>query len=232
MDTSRARRRLMLRLEQEFRATQGVTGRSAPSSRVWWALSAVCRDNFVPEAERGADWFDMPIPIGQGQTISAPFLVALVADLLDLSPDDTVLEVGTGSGYQAAILASLARQVSTVEIVPSVAAAAAERLHDLGHPNVEVHVGDGADGLPDEAPFDGIVVNGAATAIPLPLLQQLRPGGTMVVPVAAAGASQQQLLVVRKANDGRISYRSVLPVRFDRLIAPSPAMPEASATHT
>lgn len=220
----------MLRLEQEFRATQGVTGKASPSPRVWWALSTVPRDAFVPEDERGSAWYDMPIPIGQGQTISAPFLVALVADLLDLSPDDTVLEVGTGSGYQAAILSSLAMKVHTVEIAPDAAQVAAGRLLAQGHPNVEVHVGDGARGLPAEAPFDAIVVNGATAAIPLPLLQQLRPGGTMVVPVAAAG-THQQLLVVRKGNDGRVSYRSVLPVRFDKLIVPD-AAPDAGAAAT
>lgn len=212
---ARARRRMLTRLDHEFRSTQGVTGRATPSPRVWWALSAVPREAFVEEGERPDGWIDAVMPFGHGNALSRSFLVALTTDLLDLSPDDVVLEVGTGSGYTAALLGALAGAVHTLEVVPAVAERARGRLARLGYGNVEVHERDGAAGLPTRAPFDAILVSGATPAIPRALLEQLRDGGRLVVPVATN--SGQELLFVKKAMDGRISWQSVLPVQLPRL---------------
>ena len=176
-------------------------------------MAAVPRHAFVPDDVRDLAYDDRPLPIGAGQTISQPFMVALMTDLLDVGAGDVVLEVGTGSGYQAAVLAPLAAEVYTIEIVPELGESAALRLRRLGYDNVHVRVGDGYYGWPEAAPFDGIVVTAAASHVPPPLIQQLRPGGRMVIPIGGAFA-RQQLMLVEKNEDGTVTTRQLLPVQF------------------
>jgi protein-L-isoaspartate(D-aspartate) O-methyltransferase len=176
-------------------------------------MTDVPRHAFVPEDVRGEAYEDRPLPIGYGQTISQPFIVALMTDLLDLEQGDKVLEVGTGSGYQAAVRAPLADQVYSIEIVPGLGASAQQALERVGYANVETRVGDGYYGWPEQAPFDGIVVTAAANHIPPPLIEQLKPGGRMIIPVGSAFFSQQ-LVLVEKTEAGKITTRQLLPVRF------------------
>src|SRR5687767_13163699 len=180
-------------------------------------MRAVPRHEFVPEAERRLAYQDMPLPIGYGQTISQPFIVALMTDLLDLKPGATVLEIGTGSGYQAAVLSPLAARVFTIEIVPELGASARAVLQRLGYANVETKVGDGYYGWPEAAPFDGIVVTAAAGTVPPPLVQQLKPGGRMVIPVGSRFAVQH-LMLVEKDRNGSVTTRQLLPVQFVPLL--------------
>jgi protein-L-isoaspartate(D-aspartate) O-methyltransferase len=177
------------------------------------AMRRTPRHAFVPPEFRDEAYDDRPVPIGFGQTISQPFIVALMTDLLDADRRDTVLEIGTGSGYQAAVLAQVAGEVYSIEIVPALGARAAETLRALGYANVETRIGDGYYGWPERAPFDGIVVTAAASHIPPPLVEQLAPGGRMVIPIGAAFATQQ-LMLVEKRPDGTLTTRQVLPVRF------------------
>jgi protein-L-isoaspartate(D-aspartate) O-methyltransferase len=162
---------------------------------------------------------DTPLPVGHGKTISQPFIVALMTDLLELQPEDTVLEVGTGLGYQTAVLAQLARRVYSVELIEPLSAGAAVRLKRLGYAdNIELRIGDGRRGWPERAPFPKIIVTAAPEVIPPALLQQLAPGGRMVIPAGLKGA--QQLLVVSKDETGMLASREVLPVAFSALEAP------------
>ncbi|HET9948111.1 MAG TPA: protein-L-isoaspartate(D-aspartate) O-methyltransferase [Longimicrobiales bacterium] len=177
------------------------------------AMRSVPRHEFVPAERRALAYEDMPLPIGLGQTISQPYVVALMTELLDPEPGDRILEVGTGSGYQAAVAARLVAEVYTIEIVPELARSAAERLERLGVENVRVREGDGYLGWPEEAPFDGILVTAGADEVPPPLVEQLAPGGRMVIPVGDARAGQV-LRVLEKLPDGEVSERDVLPVRF------------------
>ncbi|THK34531.1 protein-L-isoaspartate(D-aspartate) O-methyltransferase [Ensifer sp. MPMI2T] len=195
--------------------------RSAPSAvegqgidpAVLETMAKVPRHLFVPEELRGAAYRDRPLPIGYGQTISQPFIVALMTDLINVGPGDVVLEVGTGSGYQAAVLSPRAGKVYSIEIIPELGKRAAARLAELRYGNVEVKVGDGYYGWPEHAPFDGIVVTAAASHIPPPLVEQLAKGGRMVVPVGAPFATQF-LMLVEKRQDGSITTRQLLPVGF------------------
>jgi protein-L-isoaspartate(D-aspartate) O-methyltransferase len=177
------------------------------------AMRTVPRHAFVPENLRALAYEDRPLPIGYGQTISQPFIVALMTDLLDTEPGDRVLEIGTGSGYQAAVLAPLVDEVYSIEIVPGLGERAAAVLEELGYANVETKVADGYYGWPEVAPFDGIVVTAAANQIPPPLVEQLNPGGRMVIPIGGPFAAQQ-LMLVEKQQDGGITTRQVLPVQF------------------
>ena len=176
-------------------------------------MRAVPRHEFVPEDVRPFAYEDQPLPIGYGQTISQPFIVALMTDLLDVGPGDKVLEIGTGSGYQAAVLAPLVEEVYSVEIVPELGARAGATLEALDFANVETRVADGYYGWPEAAPFDGIVVTAAASHVPPPLVGQLKPGGRMIIPIGSAFAAQQ-LMVVEKQEDGTVTTRQVLPVQF------------------
>ncbi|ULJ71580.1 protein-L-isoaspartate(D-aspartate) O-methyltransferase [Rhizobium gallicum] len=195
--------------------------RSAPSAVegqgidpvVLKTMGKVPRHFFVPEELRGAAYRDRPLPIGYGQTISQPFIVALMTDLINVGPGDVVLEIGTGSGYQAAVLSPLAAKVYSIEIIPKLGERAAARLAELHFDNVEVKVGDGYYGWPAHAPFDGIVVTAAASHIPPPLVEQLARGGRMVVPVGGPFATQF-LMLVEKRVDGSITTRQLLPVSF------------------
>ncbi len=195
-----------------------LEGRTGLDPRVLAVLRRVPRHAFVPAGQAARAYEDRPLPIGHGQTISQPFVVALMTDLLRPAPGHVVLEVGTGSGYQAAVLAELVRHVHTVEIIPPLADAAERRLRALGYRNVAVHRGDGYHGVPEAAPFDGIVVTAAAAgAVPPPLLDQLRPGGRMAIPVGG-GFALQHLVLVDKAADGKVRTRQTLPVAFVPLV--------------
>jgi protein-L-isoaspartate(D-aspartate) O-methyltransferase len=205
--------RLLEEIRADARATANYTGRAAFSERVMQALGEVPRDEFVPPELGYAAWANRPLPIGLGQTISQPYIVALMTDLIDPEPDDTVLEIGTGSGYQAAVLAGLVKQVYTMDIVEPLATGAAARLRRLGYDNVEVRSGNGRLGWPEHGPYDGILVAAAAPEIPPALIAQLKPCGRLVIPVGDARESQELLLLSKDARGG-MSERSVLPVVF------------------
>lgn len=190
-------------------------GKAALDERVLAAMARIPRHDFVPAVLKPFAYHDTPLPIGFDKTISQPFIVALMTDLLDPKPDETVLEVGTGLGYQSAILADLARQVWSVEIVEELASEAEARLRQLGCDNVTIRIGDGSKGWVEHAPFDKIIVTAAAELAPPALLQQLKPGGRMVLPTGLADA--QKLTVVDKSTTGRIALREIMPVRFSLL---------------
>jgi protein-L-isoaspartate(D-aspartate) O-methyltransferase len=177
------------------------------------AMRRTPRHAFVPADLQDLAYADRPLPIGYGQTISQPYIVALMTDLLRLEPHSRALEIGTGSGYQAAILAELGHEVFTMEIVPALAEGAAKRLSDLGYEIVHVREGDGYFGWPGAAPFDAIVVTAAASHVPPPLIEQLKPGGRMVIPVGAAFLTQQ-LILIEKLADGTLRTEALLPVVF------------------
>jgi len=200
-------------IRESVRSSATYTGRSKLSARVMAAMADVPREEFVLPAYRHQAYDNTPLPIEAGQTISQPLIVALMTDLLDPQPADIMLEVGTGSGYQAAVLSGLVDQLYSIEIVEELADSAAAVLANLGYDNVTVRAGDGYAGWPEHAPFDGIIVTAAADKIPPPLLQQLKPGGKLVIPVGAEHG-YQELLLVEVDESGEISRRSVLPVRF------------------
>jgi protein-L-isoaspartate(D-aspartate) O-methyltransferase len=213
-DLAAERARMVTTIEAHAKQASTTLGRNFIAPEVLKAVSAVPRHEFVPDGLRGDAYADRPLPIGYGQTISQPFIVALMTDLLRVGPDDAVLEVGTGSGYQAAVLAHLARRVYTIEIVPGLAESAAARLQRLGYSNVVARTGDGYYGWEEAAPFDSIIVTAAANQIPPPLIRQLKPKGRMVIPVGAPFAVQYLVLVERDPDNGRVTTRQLLPVRF------------------
>jgi protein-L-isoaspartate(D-aspartate) O-methyltransferase len=176
-------------------------------------MAKVPREEFVPVSAKGEAYANVPLAIGHGQTISQPFIVAFMSDLLKLGKDDVVLEVGTGCGYQAAVLAELARFVYTIEIIEPLAEQARARLQNLGYDNIEVRYGDGYAGWEEHAPFDGIMVTAGATDVPPPLVEQLKPGRRLVLPVSSSWLGQDLLLVEKDAS-GKTQRRSVLPVAF------------------
>lgn len=204
-----------IRLETEL--TAHYTGRAALDERVLEAMARVPRHAFVPEHLQGSAYANHPLPIGHGQTISQPYIVALMTDLIRPRPQHVVLEVGTGSGYQAAILACLVKQVYSLEIVADLARQALERLQRLGYGNVAVRSGDGHQGWPEHAPYDAILVTAAAAAVPPALVAQLKLGGTLVIPVGSRFTGQD-LLVISKDEEGRVRERNVLPVIFVPLV--------------
>jgi protein-L-isoaspartate(D-aspartate) O-methyltransferase len=209
------------------------TGKSTLAARVMEVMGKVPRHEFVPVEIKPYAYANVPLPIGHGKTISQPFIVALMTDLLDIHPEDVVLEIGTGLGYQAAVLAELAAKVYSVEILEELEARARKRLERLGYRNVETRVGNGYYGWSEYAPFDKLIVTAAPELIPAPLIAQLKPGGKMVIPAGLMGA--QQLMLVEKQNNGRVVTREVLPVRFAELedgaqrdVPPAPSeMPKA-----
>jgi protein-L-isoaspartate(D-aspartate) O-methyltransferase len=207
------RARMVAEIAAMARETGGATGRPRLSQAVMEAMATVPRHRFVPLFQEAVAYENRPLPIGEGQTISQPFLVALMTDLLDPKPGDTVLEIGTGSGYQAAVLAQLVRKVYTIEIVEPLARRATHLLEQLGYRNIEVRVGDGYNGWPESAPFDSIIVTAAPAKVPKRLVDQLKPGGRMVIP-AGGPSDEQQLLIVEKRPDGTTTTRRTLPVRF------------------
>ena len=209
----RERQQMVAAIESMARATSAETGRERFAERVIEAIGKVPRHRFVGAAYAASAYRNAPLPIGQGQTISQPYIVALSTDLIDPQPEHVVLEIGTGSGYQAAVLSELVKEVYSIEIVEPLGQAAAKRLESLGYENVHVRIGDGYRGWPEHAPFDGIVVTAAAPFIPEPLIAQLKPGGKMVIPVDAPHGGQDMLLVEKHA-DGTIAKRVVLRVAF------------------
>lgn len=208
-----AHQRLLRDIESEARDTGSWTGRATYSDRVMAAMARVPRHEFVPEWEIPCAYANRPLGIGHGQTISQPYIVAVMTDLLDLKEDDRVLEVGTGCGYQAAVLAETAGHVYTLESVPELAEQARFRLRRLGYRNVTVRVGDGYRGWPEEAPFDAIMVTAAPPEIPPALGEQLRTGGRMVIPVGRRNETQMLYRCVKQA-DGTLSKEAKLPVAF------------------
>lgn len=213
IDHARDLELLLDEIREEVRATRQLTGRSALDERVIEALRQVPRHAFVPDEIQYGAYANHPLPIGHGQTISQPYIVALMTDLIQPRPDDVVLEIGAGSGYQAAVLGKLVSQVYTMEIVEALAREAGERLHRLGYDNVEVRQGNGRLGWPEHAPYDAILVAAAARQIPPALIEQLKPGGILVIPVGEQNAAQN-LTVIRKQENGRVEQTHVLPVAF------------------
>jgi protein-L-isoaspartate(D-aspartate) O-methyltransferase len=207
------RERLVRDIEADVQETSERIGRKALAPMVMEAMRLVQRHEFVPEAQRPYAYENRPLPIGYGQTISQPYIVAIMTELADAAPGKTALEVGTGSGYQAAILAACGTQVFTMEIIPELAQEAKLRLERLGYQNVEVRTGDGYYGWPEHAPFDVILVTAAGSHIPPPLVAQLKPKGKMVIPVGGPFMTQQ-LMLVEKTEDGKVTTRQLLPVAF------------------
>ena len=203
----------MLRtIKEECLFTGGLTGRYTLRQQVFDAMATVRREEFVPDELKPYAYDNSPLPIGNGQTISQPFIVALMTDLLEPEPDDTILEIGTGSGYQAAVLSQMVRKVYSLEIIPDLAQQAARRLRQLGYDRVEVIASDGSSGLPEHAPYEGIIVTAAAPRIPEALIEQLAPFGRLVIPVGRPYLPQDLLLVEKSGT--KITSRSILSVAF------------------
>jgi protein-L-isoaspartate(D-aspartate) O-methyltransferase len=211
------RRALIAEIETDFAATAHLTGRRAPSARLRAALGKVRRDAFVPSGAANLAYVNAPLPIGSGQTISQPYIVAIMTELLDLKRGDRVLEIGTGSGYQAAILAELAEKVYSVEVVPALARKARAALDQEGYCGIETREGDGAEGWAEHAPYDAIIVTAAAPSVPPALLDQLKRGGRMVIPVGGRFETQSLLLITKSAG-GEIARRQIIAVAFVPLV--------------
>ncbi len=207
-------REQMIRLiEADVRYTSHYLKQSSLDTRVLDAMAQVPRHEFVPSSMVDKAYQNRPLPIGHGQTISQPYIVAIMTDLLDIEPGQRILEIGTGSGYQAAVLAQIGTRVWSVEIIPPLGQQAKTRLQRLGYDRVELRIGDGYYGWPEQAPFDAIIVTAAANHIPPPLLKQLKPGGKMIIPVGSRFTTQQLILITRGENNEFVT-RQVLPVRF------------------
>ncbi len=207
------RAELLQSIRDDVYSTQDYTGIDAFSKAVMTAIERVPRHEFVPWHMRKYAYLNRPLPIGHDQTISQPYIVALMTELANIDGDAVVLEIGTGSGYQAAVLGEIARQVYSIEIVEPLGKRAQRTLQRLGYNNIEVRIGDGYHGWPEAAPFDAILVTAAPEQVPQPLLDQLRPGGRLVIPVGDQGAVQT-LKVLEKDARGAIHERSALPVSF------------------
>jgi len=216
-DYAAQRSRMVSEVEAMYAETRSETGLPAMSPAVRAAMGKVERHRLVPAGEASRAYRNHPLPIGSGQTISQPYIVALSTDLLNPKPSDVILEVGTGSGYQAAVLAEIVSRVYSIELIASLGDAARRRLEELRYGNIEVRIGDGYKGWPEKAPFDGIVVTAAAPRVPQALIDQLKPGGRMVIPVGGAGEIQVLKLLVKRA-DGGVDEKRVLPVRFVPLV--------------
>jgi protein-L-isoaspartate(D-aspartate) O-methyltransferase len=207
--------------QRENMVRDQIAARGIRNARVLKAMRAAPRHLFMPSDVRSQAYQDRPVPIGYGQTISQPYIVAFMSDALEVRPEHRVLEIGTGSGYQAAILADLAAEVYTIEIVPNLAKSSAETLKQLGYKNVFVRAGDGYQGWPEKAPFDRIILTAAPPELPPVLIDQLKPGGILLAPVGKS-TFDQEIVRVSKAADGRVTTRSLLPVRFVPMVK-SPA---------
>ncbi|HEY7655929.1 MAG TPA: protein-L-isoaspartate(D-aspartate) O-methyltransferase [Burkholderiales bacterium] len=212
------REQMMTEIITEAALTVGHTGRAAFSERVMRVISSMPRHEFVPVELQPYAYLNRPLPIGYEKTVSQPFIVALMTDLLAPEAEDVVLEVGAGAGYQAAILAELTKRVYTVDIIEELARGAERRLKRLGYENVEVTVANGYYGWSEHAPYDRIMVTAASDLIPPPLLAQLKPGGRMVIPTGIP--EKQNLMLVEKSAAGSVSAREILPVRFSELEDP------------
>ena len=210
---ARERAALLQEIAAMARDTGAETGRAVFSARVMAAMAKVPRHRFVPAPYGALAYANRPLPIGHGQTISQPYIVALMTELLDAKPGDAVLEIGTGSGYQAAVLAELVERVYSIEIIEPVGKNAAALLQQLGYKNIETRIGDGYNGWPERAPFDAIIVTAAAPRVPPALVAQLKPGGRMIIPVGGH-FMMQYLILVSKETDGKVTTRQMLPVAF------------------
>ena len=211
--TAAARAAMIGEIEADVRLTRLSLDKEVLDPRVLQAMATVPRHELVPERLRDVAYENRPLPIGHGQTISQPYIVAIMTDLLDTTADSRVLEVGTGSGYQAAVLAGIVEQVYTIEIIESLGLRARHDLDRLGYDNTKVRIGDGYYGWEEHAPFDAFVVTAAASHIPPPLIKQLKPGGRMIIPVGTRFMVRLRVLV-EKDMDGKVVTRQVLPVRF------------------
>jgi protein-L-isoaspartate(D-aspartate) O-methyltransferase len=211
------RQALVEEVRRDLSAIRHLTHRPVPCQPVMKALGKVPREEFVPGETATSAYENIPLPIGFGQTISQPSIVALMTDMIHPQPDQVVLEIGTGSGYQAAILAEVVKQVYSVELVEALAMKAQRRLARLGYANIEIRVGDGCEGWPEHAPFDAILVTAAASRMPAALIDQLKPGGTLVIPIGRPYHGQD-LVEVKKDPHGMVTERAVLPVAFVPLI--------------
>lgn len=219
IDQDHAKSLLLADIEAEARDVAAATGRDRLSPRVMTALERVPRAAFVPAVLQAMAWGNRPLPIGHEQTISQPFIVALMTDLLDLAPTDRVLEIGTGSGYQAALLAELAAEIYTVERIAELSHRARSTLTALGYTNISFRIGDGHAGWPEHAPFDAIIVTAAARRPPAALIEQLAPSGRMIIPIGEAGLwPNQTLTFITKAGDGTVDERPLLGVAFVPLV--------------
>ena len=208
-----ARQAMLEEIAADVRLTSESLNKKALDPRVLEAMATVPRHELVPDELRGVAYENRPLPIGHGQTISQPYIVAIMTDLLKFGPGQRALEIGTGSGYQAAILSELGGKVYTIEIIEDLGELARRNLERLGYKNIEVRIGDGYYGWEEHAPFDVIVVTAAASHIPPPLIKQLKNGGRMVIPVGSR-FMVQQLLLVEKDKAGKVTTRQILPVRF------------------
>jgi len=213
MNIEERHQRMLEVIEEEAAYTSHAIGKNKLDARVMEAMRNVPRHEFVPASSQVTAYNNGPLPIGHGQTISQPYIVALMTDLLEPQPDDIILEIGTGSGYQSAVLSCLVKQVHTTETVSPLVDPARERLQRLGYSNVQVHECDGYFGLPDQAPFDGIIITAAAPHVPAPLLEQLKPGGRLVIPVGHEYYAQE-LLVIQKQENNHFTRRKVIDVVF------------------
>jgi protein-L-isoaspartate(D-aspartate) O-methyltransferase len=220
-DFAAMRDEMVLEIAASTIQTSGQIGKPTLQRRVMEVMAKVPRHEFVPAELQPLSYLNTPLPIGFGKTISQPFIVALMTDLLDLAPTDAVLEIGTGLGYQAAILAELAARVYTVELIEGLAEQAQRKLGRMHYANIEFKIGNGCLGWPEHAPFDKVIVTAAPELIPAALLYQLKAGGRMVIPAGLADA--QQLMLIEKDASGRISTRNILPVRFSQLEHAEPA---------
>jgi protein-L-isoaspartate(D-aspartate) O-methyltransferase len=214
------REHMVAEISADAARVQQLTGKSRLDERVMAAIAKVPRHEFVPIELQPLAYANMPLPIGCEKTISQPFIVALMTDLLDISAEDVVLEIGTGLGYQAAILGALARKVYSMEIIEELGTQAKQRLHRLGFTNIETRMGNGYHGWSEHAPFDKIMLTAAPDLIPPPLLHQLKSGGKMVLPAGLPDA--QQLLLVQKDESGKVGTKEILAVRFSQLEEPEP----------
>ena len=211
-------RHMVAEIEAEARLTASYTGRAAFSAAVMKAMARVPRHEFVPLELQPYAYLNRPLPIGFEKTVSQPYIVALMTDVLELESDDVVLEVGTGAGYQAAILAEIVERVYTVDIIEQLATGAERRLNRLGYEKIEVRVCNGYYGWPEHGPYDKIIVTAACDLVPPPLMAQLKPGGRMIIPTGIP--EKQALTLVEKSAAGHLSTRDLLPVRFSELEEP------------
>ena len=207
------RQALVEEIADDARRLVKYIDKDALSSNVMQVMATVPRHLFIPTEMRASAYENRPLPIGYGQTISQPYIVALMTDLLQPRPDHKVLEIGTGSGYQAAVLSKLVKEVYSIEIIEPLGHTAKQTLNDLGYDNVSTRIADGYDGWPEHAPFDSIIVTAGISHIPPPLVKQLKNGGTMVIPVGTRFQTQQ-LTLVKKDHNGAITTKQILPVIF------------------
>ena len=212
-DYALPRKQMLSEIEEGLRTTSRYIDKKSFNMQVMQAMDTVPRHEFVAEGLRVKAYDDRPLPIGHGQTISQPYIVALMTDLLQAQPEHRVLEIGTGSGYQAAVLSQLVKQVYSIEIIEPLGHSTTQLLDRLGYKNIETRIADGYDGWPQQAPFDSIIVTAAISHIPPPLVQQLKKGGRMIIPVGTRFQTQY-LTLVEKDEQGAISTRQILPVAF------------------